>query len=208
MAIGIWRRLSYTLLLVITGLSSAIFITINAFFLFKWSIKPALVKLVGLSASKIMHNYLQLMAYLELPWVKTLKLDDFPFSVHGLEHMAEVKHLFMFNTGLMIISIIGTIWFFRFLSKTKGWWQILGGLQNALVITPLIAFFASVNFDHWFIIFHQIFFRNNYWIFDAKQDPIINVLPDQFFIICMISILIIFELYLVIVFWVAKKQVN
>ena len=42
-----------------------------------------------------------------------------------------------------------------------------------------------------FITFHQIVFRNNYWVFDYRSDPVINILPETFFMHCFIMIVII-----------------
>lgn len=67
---------------------------------------------------------------------------------------------------------------------------------------------ASLDFDHWFVLFHQAFFNNNYWIFNPVTDPIINVLTDNFFTICFVFLFGLLELYLAISFWVVKKQVN
>ena len=39
-----------------------------------------------------------------------------------------------------------------------------------------------------FETFHRVLFRNNYWLFDVSQDPIIQVLPDAFFFQCAIVI--------------------
>jgi integral membrane protein (TIGR01906 family) len=32
-----------------------------------------------------------------------------------------------------------------------------------------------------FVVFHKLLFRNEYWLFDYRTDPVIMVLPDQFF---------------------------
>lgn len=208
MAIGFWKRLLYSLLLDIAGLSSAIFLTINSIFLFRFTINAHLTKLVGMSTNKIMVNYYQLIAYLELPWVHRLKLDDFSFSEHGLVHMAEVKNLFMLNTIVMVFSICMVIILYRYIAKNKKWWELISGLQNSMILIPLVVIFISLDFDHWFVLFHQAFFNNNYWIFNPVTDPIINVLTDNFFTICFVFLFGLLELYLAISFWVVKKQVN
>jgi integral membrane protein (TIGR01906 family) len=40
---------------------------------------------------------------------------------------------------------------------------------------------VTLAWDRFFVVFHKIFFRNDYWIFDEASDPIIKVLPDEFF---------------------------
>lgn len=79
--------------------------------------------------------------------------------------------------------------------------------QITIVVTPLIIFFLAVDFNRYFIIFHQVFFRDNYWIFDPKTDPIINVLTDRFFALSFALIGILFEMYMIIFYRIIKKQV-
>ena len=38
------------------------------------------------------------------------------------------------------------------------------------------------------MIFHKLFFDNDYWIFDYRTDPIILLLPDEFFMHCALMI--------------------
>ncbi|EGT4138481.1 DUF1461 domain-containing protein, partial [Clostridium perfringens] len=44
------------------------------------------------------------------------------------------------------------------------------------------------------------FFNNDYWIFDPNKDPIINVLPESYFLF-----LAIFILFLVMIFSIISK---
>ena len=57
---------------------------------------------------------------------------------------------------------------------------------------------AATDFDRAFVIFHSIFFpgKTN-WIFDWRTDPIILLLPEDFFRNCAILILVL------LVFWCA-----
>ena len=38
-----------------------------------------------------------------------------------------------------------------------------------------------VNFEGSFVLFHKTMFNNDYWIFDPNLDPVINILPEEFF---------------------------
>ncbi len=38
-----------------------------------------------------------------------------------------------------------------------------------------------LNFEKSFIIFHKLLFRNDYWVFNPNLDPVINILPEEFF---------------------------
>ena len=57
---------------------------------------------------------------------------------------------------------------------------------------------AATDFNRAFVIFHSIFFpgKTN-WIFDWRTDPIILLLPEDFFRNCAILILVL------LVFWCA-----
>ncbi|MFU7518064.1 DUF1461 domain-containing protein, partial [Clostridium sp. HCS.1] len=53
-----------------------------------------------------------------------------------------------------------------------------------------------------FVIFHNIFFNNDYWIFDERTDPIIKVLPEDVFMLYSLVIValviiavIVYKLY-------------
>ena len=55
---------------------------------------------------------------------------------------------------------------------------------NILIVFFIILISAYIiDFSKAFVLFHKIFFRNNYWIFDANTDPIINALPEDLFMI-------------------------
>lgn len=51
---------------------------------------------------------------------------------------------------------------------------------------------AATNFDRAFTVFHSLFFpgKDN-WIFDPAQDPIITLMPEEFFRNCAIFILVV-----------------
>ena len=48
-----------------------------------------------------------------------------------------------------------------------------------------------IDFSWAFTMFHKLFFRNDYWIFDPRIDPIIIALPEELFMICGGAILIL-----------------
>ena len=47
----------------------------------------------------------------------------------------------------------------------------------------------ALNWDQVFVTFHKLFFSNDYWIFDPRTDPVITILPDEFFLHCAVMIL-------------------
>ena len=46
----------------------------------------------------------------------------------------------------------------------------------------------SMNFSKCFTIFHEIFFDNDLWLFDARTDYMIRMLPEGFFFDMVIRI--------------------
>ena len=79
--------------------------------------------------------------------------------------------------------------------------RLIKSFNNSVNIIALIFISVSImvviDFSKTFYFFHKIFFRNDYWIFDPVTDPIINALPEEFFmieLILVISLLILFTL--------------
>ena len=74
------------------------------------------------------------------------------------------------------------------MKNRKLWVSILAGLL-ALILPLVLGGLAALDFDRAFVIFHGIFFpgKTN-WVFDWHADPIIRVLPQEFFMDCAILI--------------------
>ena len=60
-----------------------------------------------------------------------------------------------------------------------------------ILIPALLGGLAYMNWNKVFLTFHKILFRNNYWIFDPASDPVILILPDTFFLQCVIVIAVV-----------------
>ena len=67
----------------------------------------------------------------------------------------------------------------------RGFWAACG-LGGVILI---VAALAATDFDRAFTIFHSIFFpgKEN-WLFDPATDPVILLLPEEFFRNCAIAI--------------------
>ncbi|MDD5901166.1 MAG: TIGR01906 family membrane protein [Lachnospiraceae bacterium] len=142
----------------------------------------------GYSEDEIRENYDALIDY-NMAWKDgDLSFPTLPMSETGKIHFEEVKEIFDIFKYLAtfggVLSVLGIVFMAkkkecRYLKMTA----ILScGLPVALGI--LVALF----WDRVFVIFHKIFFRNNYWIFDSRTDPVITILPDEFFMHCALMI--------------------
>lgn len=170
--------------------------------------KSKLDNITGLSTERLMSNYKGLINYLQNPFIDKLKFEDFKMSKMGELHFYEVKNIFI---GLQIISIlfiIGLIaWFVLYKFKKRKGQDLIKTLNISSNI--IASFFVAlvvlyfINFSWAFTMFHKIFFRNDYWIFDAKTDSIINALPEELFMIygaIILGIIIVVALVIKIIY--------
>ena len=58
----------------------------------------------------------------------------------------------------------------------------------ALIIPLAAVGAAAIDFNKAFILFHKVFFNNDMWMFDPAADPIIEILPEAFFMHCAMVI--------------------
>lgn len=194
----VWEFLGFISLLV-TILTLAIALTINCFPLYFADIHFLNIQeATGLTAGVLMKNYAQLMAFLNLPWVTTLKMTNFPSSFSGEFHFEEVKQLFLLDYGLLLVTIIPTIFFIRYLVRHKRLWRVSAPFKIIMVIPVLFAILMSFGFDQFFEQFHGVFFNNDAWLFNPATDPVINALPEAFFMHCFVLFFVLFEGLLVV----------
>lgn len=145
----------------------------------------------NLSKEELKSNYDYVITYLTQNSDEEFNLPTLPSSSNGQTHFKEVKVIFD-NLKLMLlfsilISIIGII-----INKRKKKFRYLLTSSIILIIMPIILFIPFIiNFDKSFTTFHHIFFKNDYWLFDVDLDPIITILPQDFFFHCAILILIL-----------------
>lgn len=195
--------------LIVALLTLAITLTINARWLYRFDIMHLnLLDYTTLSDKELLHNFDQLMQYLNTPWIHNLKLDDFPVSASGALHFYEVKRLFLLNYGLLIVTVVPSVFYVRRLIKQKRLWTLIRPFKLAMVVPIVIAFLMAVNFDQFFITFHGLFFNNDAWIFNPATDPIINVLPETFFLHCFILFFILLEIFYFLPIYFGKRALK
>lgn len=159
----------------------------------------------GLSKDILIANYRVLMNYLNLPWVETLSMPDFPSSESGLFHFYEVKLLFLLDYAVLVVSGIVSVFFLRLKKKTNTLYELIQPTRVMILLPLIILFLIFLNFDELFTTFHHIFFNNDAWLFDYRTDPIILALPQEFFMHCFLLVMIIVEAGLWLVHRSAKR---
>lgn len=142
----------------------------------------------GFSVEEIRENYDALIDYNSMLFTGELEFPSLPQSESGRVHFEEVKVIFVFFqkaaivTGLL--SVIGIILLRR---ERPKWYLKYAGILT--VVLPLAVGAAiAVNWDRVFVLFHELMFDNDYWLFDAATDPVILILPDAFFMHCAVGI--------------------
>ena len=183
------KRWSFSIVLALFLLSTAITFVIFFEPLFRGVILLfGLEQHSGISTATLMENYHVLISYLTRPWIKELVMPDFPSSPQGLFHFEEVKRLFMVNFVIAVISTIVSLVLIRRFKKERKLFLLLTPLKGILYATLLFVVCLVSFFDVIFVKFHELFFHNSAWIFDPRLDPIIEVLPEEFFMICFLIV--------------------
>ncbi|MBM7710095.1 TIGR01906 family membrane protein [Enterococcus lemanii] len=195
--------------LFLTLISGAISLTIHFTPLYRFSIQRYdLVAVSGLSQAKLLENYRLLLQFLNYPWNNELKLPDFPMSAAGLGHFYDVKQLFLFNYFILFVTLVPTLYFLYYLWKKQQLWRLVRPFQWGILAPVIFLFLMLIGFDTFFVTFHQLFFRNDDWLFNPITDPIITVLPAQFFMLCFVLFFLVLEGLFYAMLRIGKKSVK
>lgn len=168
-----------------------------------------LTETVGMPEETIRKNYDVLIDY-SLKWEDTkLSFPDFPMSREGETHFAEVKEIFdAFKWMALLCGIAGGI--LAAGSLLFGAYRFLKyEAVLSLVIPSVLFLYVGLFFEKAFVQFHQLFFSNDYWMFDEELDPVIRILPEGFFMHCaflIFGIIFFFALFCLAAYFFAKRK--
>ncbi|ENZ9220200.1 TIGR01906 family membrane protein [Enterococcus hirae] len=206
----VWGEYAGLVCLFFMLISLAIAITINFRFLYELDIKYLnILDHTTLDQETLLKNFDQLMAYLNNPFQKELSLQNFPISTSGAHHFYEVKKLFLLNYFvLLLLTLIPSIYYLFYLKRHKRFWRLVQPFKIGMLVPIVFGFFMLVGFDRFFILFHETFFNNDDWLFDPTTDPIINVLPEQFFMHSFILFFILIELFFAFFVIIGKRELK
>lgn len=125
---------------------------------------------------------------LEIPGFKNF------FNEKEIIHMEDVKKIFKY---LIYLTITFSILIFLLIKKDDLPYLFLYSLIPIGILILTVFIFS---FDKSFTIFHQIFFKNDYWLLDPDKDRLIVLLPIEFFIRAFVRILFFTILTLIFLF--------
>lgn len=170
----------------------SVVLVLNMRWLYEYDMqKLNLAETTGYSEEVILKNYDVLIAYNNVrSKMDELEFLDFPMSEQGRIHFQEVKQIFVvIQYGAMVTGVLFVLLLIRQLRRRNYMCLRLTALIT-LTVPALIGILAALFWDKVFVLFHRIFFRNDFWLFDPDTDPIIWILPDQYFFHCALVIVL------------------
>ncbi|ERJ12068.1 TIGR01906 family membrane protein [Haloplasma contractile] len=147
-----------------------------------------------LTKDQIIENYDVLIDYLRTSYKGELEFPSLKMSEQGKIHFEDVKAIFIKIDYLIGITLILSIMGSYFLTKNKVLDYLKWSAMFLIGLPVALAFPFALDFNATFNKFHELFFTNDYWLFNPKTDPVINILPQTFFMHAAILILVILSI--------------
>ena len=190
-------------------LSLAILLTIYL----AWLVYPLeiswlnLTNRVHLQSQTIQYNFNVLMDYLTNPLSQVLEMPDFPSSASGIHHFVVVKGLFHLAQGVAVVTLPIFYLFWKQVIQ-KGFLPLYRRALLIILSLPLVLGLVGVfiGFEQFFTLFHQILFvGDDTWLFDPAKDPVILILPENFFLHAFLLFFCLYELIVGFMFLQSRK---
>lgn len=109
------------------------------------------------------------------------------FSVQDKAHMVDVKNMYAFLKILGVLSaIVLAFSLYEILRKPSYKENIHRFLGTGAIVGILpfviLGILMAIDFNKYFILFHQIFFANDLWLMDPAVDNLVNIFSEGFFL--------------------------
>ena len=196
----------YGIIFALLFISIAVVITVNFRPLYYMDIRLLDIEATsGLDKDTIRANYDALIDYSSPFFRGELRFPSLEASESGLQHFAEVKNIFTSFYIIGAISLVLGIIIIIYKTRNKDYSFMLVSAITAIALPLLLAVFIAIDFDTAFVVFHKIFFRNDYWLFDPVTDPVITILPAEFFMHCAIMIILIVIIFSLLFLWLYSR---
>lgn len=142
----------------------------------------------GYSVTEIKANYDALIDWCS-PFAKgRLSFPTLPSSENGISHFEEVKVIFNLFFAALCISPAFLAKLIYQQEKLRNYSYLLASPIIMCVLPLIVAGACAIDFNSVFVLFHNIVFRNDDWLFSPAADPIILFLPESFFLKCALII--------------------
>ena len=164
----------------------------------------------GISAAACKLNYDTLIEYNLLGGPTELFFPTLQMSETGRIHFEEVRDIFI---GMQVIAIIAvvmlviwTVLYRKQIFKDVRWMRWTGIVT--LTVATFVGAAVTVDWETAFEMMHKVFFRNDYWIFNSYTDPVIKILPSEFFMHCGILIIVLVLVQIGILEFIYRRLKN
>ena len=152
--------------------------------------KTGLPEAIGFSKEEILENYNALIGYNSLFFTGPLVFPTLDMSESGRIHFEEVKEIFsVIQIALIISAAMTAVFCVKLFKKKRIKFLTLGGIISLLIPAAVAGTMLAVGWDRFFVLFHHLFFNNEFWVFDYMTDPVILILPDTWFLKCLFRII-------------------
>ncbi|MCI0765745.1 TIGR01906 family membrane protein [Bacillus sp. TL12] len=146
--------------------------------------------LANMTELEIKKNYDALITYLSPFYQGALQFPTLDMSTNGRIHFVDVKNILVnIQYGMCMALMIALLGGWYLLRKRKVRFLLHGAILTIIfpiaLVLPII-----INFEKSFVLFHKLLFSNDYWQFDSEKDPVILMLPEQFFMHAACAILL------------------
>ncbi|WP_314160851.1 TIGR01906 family membrane protein [uncultured Gemella sp.] len=160
---------------------------------------------INTTDDELINNTTNLLEYL----TNKAELNTTWFSEKDILHMKDVRVLYNVSFNLMIffiiIFILSTI-LIALVYKNYAMFYITKTFNKTLLafilLVIVLAGIISYNFTSFWIKFHQLLFTNDLWLLSPEESNLIKMVPEQFFIslitTIILHILILFVSFLVV----------
>ena len=160
---------------------------------------------INTTNDELINNTINLLEYL----TNKAELNTTWFSEKDILHMKDVRVLYNVSFNLMIcfiiIFILSTI-LIALVYKNYAMFYITKTFNKTLLafilLVIVLAGIISYNFTSFWIKFHQLLFTNDLWLLSPEESNLIKMVPEQFFIslitTIILHILILFVSFLVV----------
>ena len=176
-------HLAAGLVLAMFIISLSVTLALNAKFIYYSDIdRYDLDTISGLTKEELRQDYRELIDYNSIFGDDNLDFPHFTLSGAARQHFKEARDLFMFfGWGVPVFGILAAILALTAHRRKYGSLYLAVASFISIVLPSALGAFALLAWDRFFVVFHEISFDNDLWLFDPAVDPVINVLPTEYF---------------------------
>ena len=131
--------------------------------------------------SRVLYQTQNLFGYLD----SQNDLQETYYTEREIAHLADIKNILLAVKIITaaILAVLILTWFLVWRTREYErvikiiFWSSAAGFIGYLLAGAFLFFF----FERFFILFHQVLFRNDFWLLDPAKESLIMIFPPQLF---------------------------